>query len=85
MADDTATAEDAPLEDPPEPEPERVHGALVTWSRGQQVLHGVGVVVPGHRLIIRQKIGEKKIGARGCQRARNRGAWVRPKSLRRNV
>ena len=38
MADDTAT-EDAPVEDAPEPEPERVHGALVTSSRGQPVLH----------------------------------------------
>ena len=36
MADDTATAADAPVE---APEPELLHGAPVTWSRSQQVLH----------------------------------------------
>ncbi len=37
MADEETTeTEDAPA---PAPEPETLHGALVTWSRGQQVLH----------------------------------------------
>jgi NADH-quinone oxidoreductase subunit C len=36
VADDTATAEDAPVE---APEPELRHGAPVTERRGQQVLH----------------------------------------------
>lgn len=35
MADEETTAEDVA----PEPEPERRHGALVTRSRGQEVLH----------------------------------------------
>jgi NADH:ubiquinone oxidoreductase subunit C len=35
VADDT-TAEDAAA---PVPEPERLHGVLVSWSRGQPVLH----------------------------------------------
>jgi len=40
MADDTATVDDAPGVGPtPEREPELVHGALVTWSCGQRVLH----------------------------------------------
>ena len=30
---------DVPEEAPPEPEPELVHGAPVTWSHGQKVLH----------------------------------------------
>ncbi len=39
MADDTVVADaDAPEEDPA-PEPELVHGAPVTWSNGQRVLH----------------------------------------------
>ncbi len=37
MADDADTV--APVEEAPTPEPERVHGAPVTWSRGQRVLH----------------------------------------------
>lgn len=38
MADDTVV-EDAPEAEAPAPEPERRHGALVTQSRGQTVLH----------------------------------------------
>jgi NADH-quinone oxidoreductase subunit C len=37
VADDADTV--APGEEAPTPEPERVHGAPVTWSRGQRVLH----------------------------------------------
>jgi NADH:ubiquinone oxidoreductase subunit C len=36
MSDDTAADEGAA---PEAPEPELVHGAVVTWSRGQKVLH----------------------------------------------
>ena len=36
---DAGTATDAPADDAPAPEPERHAGALVTWSRGQEVLH----------------------------------------------
>jgi NADH-quinone oxidoreductase subunit C len=45
VSDETpAVAEDAPAEEPevqpePEPQPELLHGAPVTWSRGQAVLH----------------------------------------------
>ena len=45
MADESPQPDaDAPLDDPPDsgesaPEIERVHGAPVTWSRGQKVLH----------------------------------------------
>jgi NADH-quinone oxidoreductase subunit C len=40
LADDTTTTvEAAPVDGAPAPEPEAVHGALVTWSHGQQVLH----------------------------------------------
>lgn len=40
MADETATAvDDDAREDSHEPEPEVRYGALVTWMRGQEVLH----------------------------------------------
>lgn len=41
MSDETTTAaNDAPAEEPEvQPEPELLHGAPVTWSRGQAVLH----------------------------------------------
>jgi NADH-quinone oxidoreductase subunit C len=38
LVDDEPAAEPEP-EPPPEPEPELLHGAPVTWSRGQTVLH----------------------------------------------
>jgi NADH-quinone oxidoreductase subunit C len=36
---DEQTTGDAVVEEAAAPEPETLHGALVTWSRGQQVLH----------------------------------------------
>jgi NADH-quinone oxidoreductase subunit C len=38
-ADDAVDAAEAEPEPEPEPEPELLHGAPVTWSRGQAVLH----------------------------------------------
>ncbi len=38
MADTPAADSDAPDIEPP-PEPERAYGALVSWSRGQRVIH----------------------------------------------
>lgn len=47
MADDATTVDDAPAESAAAPEPERVHGALVTSSAGQRVLHPSRDDLPG--------------------------------------
>ena len=39
MSEAGAVAEETPAEVATEPDAERLHGALVSWSRGQQVLH----------------------------------------------